>query len=209
VNVPADIKGFIINSVEVDSAEGDALPGNNQDQESVQVGNVGVFLPMVYKDLNNGSVVPNPIQNGNFENGQDGSWDEYSSNGYDLIVNNFGTNMIRPLPSGDWAVWLGGLPNEVATVSQAVTIPTGNPTLTYWIWLASKEATCGNDTGKVTVNGATVEGFDLCQSTNTGDWVQHTINLSSYAGMTVTLGFNATLNATNNSNFFLDDVVIE
>jgi bacillopeptidase F (M6 metalloprotease family) len=104
---------------------------------------------------------------------------------------------------------MGGLPNEVSTVSQVVTIPTANPTLTYWIWLASEETTCGNDTGKVTVNGATVEGFTLCESTNTDEWVQHTINLSSYAGMTVTLGFNATVNATNNSNFFLDDVVIE
>ena len=208
VSVPVDVKGFIVNSVEVTSAQGDAYPSNNQDEVSVRVGNVGVFLPLVYKDLNNGGTVPNPIQNGDFEAGGDGSWTEYSSNGYDLIVQGFSPTAVTP-HSGDWGVWLGGAPDEVSTLSQSFTVPSGNPTLTYWIWLASQETICGNDTGEIRVNGTAKEAFDLCQSTNTGQWVQHTVDLSSYAGMTVTLEFNATLNSSNNSNFFLDDVVVE
>ena len=208
VSVEASLKGTIINAVEVDSAEGDAYPVDNQDQVSVLVGDLGIFLPMVYKNLVNGGVVPSPIQNGDFESGQDGSWDEYSSNGFDLVVEGFAPTVVVP-HSGDWGAWLGGYANETSTVSQAVTVPTGNPTLSYWVYLASQETTCGNDTGKVTVNGATVASFNLCQSTNTGGWVQQSVLLSSYAGMTVTIAFNATLNGVDNSNFFLDDVTIE
>jgi hypothetical protein len=107
-----------------------------------------------------GGILDNIISNGDFENGQDGSWEEYSSNGYDLIVQGFDPTGVTP-HSGEWGVWLGGAAYEVSTLSQTVTIPAGNPTLSYWIYLASQETFCGNDTGKITVNNISLESFNL------------------------------------------------
>jgi uncharacterized repeat protein (TIGR01451 family) len=208
VNVLEDTQGTITNIVEVSSAEGDAYPADNQDQVSVMVGTVRLYLPVVFKNLVNQSEEPNPIQNGDFENGQDGSWIEDSSNGYDLIVEGFAPTAVVP-HSGDWGVWLGGANWEISSLTQDVTVPSGNPTLTYWIYLASQESTCSGDIGKVMVNGSNLESFYLCTSTNTGGWVQHSFDLSTFAGMNVTIEFYASLNGANNSNFFLDDVAIE
>lgn len=204
VSVPDEQQGFIVNSVEVANSEGDAYPNNNQDQVSVLIGNVGVYLPLVYKL----SSFSDAIQNGDFEDGRDGSWDEFSSHGYQLIVDTFEPNLLLP-HSGDWGAWLGGAPDEVSTISQQVTVPPGTPTLSFWIYLDSAETICSNDSGKVTVNGDVLATYELCQETDTGGWVQREIDISSYAGMTITIGFKATLNSTYNSNFFLDDVVIQ
>ena len=56
------------------------------------------------------------------------------------------------------------------------------------------------------VDQTAVKSFELCQNKNTGDWTLETIDLSAYAGQTVTLRFRTPLNATGKSNFFLDDV---
>jgi hypothetical protein len=59
----------------------------------------------------------------------------------------------------------------------------------------------------VFVGQSAVKSYELCQSKNTSSWTLETIDLSAFAGQTVMLRFRTTLNATGNSNFFLDDVV--
>lgn len=51
--------------------------------------------------------------------------------------------------------------------------------------------------------------FDLCDSTNTGGWVTHSVNLGAYAGQSVTLQIRAETDASDNSNLFVDDVSLQ
>jgi hypothetical protein len=144
----------------------------------------------------------NPIQNGDFENGRDGSWTEYSAQGWDLIS----TDITVPAHSGSWAAWLGGDNDEIAYIEQQVTIPSGSSVLSFWYWISSEDS-CGNDFGGVIINGSTVvDAFDLCSSANTGGWVRRTVDLNAYTGQTIQLQIRAETNSSLNSNLFVDDV---
>jgi len=146
-----------------------------------------------------------PIQNGGFENGRDGSWTEYSTHGWVLILNDFSPTSVTA-HNGSWAAWLGGGSDEIAYIEQQVVVPSDSSTLSFWHWIASED-NCGNDFGGVIVNGSTiVDEFNLCSSTNTGGWVRRTVNLSAYAGQTIQLQIRAETNSSLNSNLFIDDV---
>ena len=88
-------------------------------------------------------------------------------------------------------------------------VPTESPYLAYWQWIDSQETGCSYDYGKVFINNTVVNSYGLCKSSNTGGWVKHIVNLSSYAGQTVTLQIRATTDSTINSNLFVDDVVFQ
>ncbi|MCJ7736457.1 MAG: hypothetical protein MUQ10_03955 [Anaerolineae bacterium] len=145
------------------------------------------------------------IANGGFESGQDGSWAEYSTHAWDIITETF--NPLVVPHGGTWAAWLGGEVDDVSYISQTVSIPDESPTLTYWQWIASDDA-CGYDTAWVKINNGYVKTIDLCTDNNTGGWVQSTINLSAYAGQTVTLQLRVETDGTLNSNFFVDDIML-
>jgi len=156
-----------------------------------------IYIPAIYK------YVPPPLVNGNFEAGSYG-WGQYSANGWPLIVK----SDVLPVPphSGVWAVWLGGDDNEDADLWQVVKVPTKNPTLKYWLWIASEDV-CGYDVAGVMINlTEVVDGYWLCSDNNTGGWIKRTVDLSPYAGQTVELDFVAFTDEVFNSNLFIDDV---
>jgi Tol biopolymer transport system component len=162
-----------------------------------------VMLPVVTKDDSPSN--PLPIINGHFEFGHI-AWTEYSSSSR-MIIN-------RVLPpgktahSGDWAVWLGGLDSDYSYIQQTVFIPAGFSYLVYYHWIASTDA-CGFDYGVVFVNGTLVDQYNLCNSTNTGGWAVHAVNLSAYINQTVTLKIVASTDSTQQSTLFVDDVSLQ
>ncbi len=146
----------------------------------------------------------NPLlDNGDFENGQDGSWEEYSARGWDLIMNESSLS-ISP-HGGSWAAWLGGDDYETAILSQMVTVPAGATTLNYWYLIGSEDA-CGYDYAYVRFGSDTLETYDLCKSNNTGNWTLGQIDVTGWRGQSVELRFVAETDSSLNSNFFLDDV---
>jgi len=159
------------------------------------------YLPMI---VNGGMVLSDPILNGDFEAGQDGSWTEFSTHGWDLITHE--SSSLVASHGGVWHVWLGGDFDDTSQLSQSVLIAPGLSTLHYWYWIGSEESACGNDYFKLKVDGTQKTVSGLCISTATGGWVEGTLDLSAYAGSTVTLMFEVITNATLNSNVFLDDV---
>ncbi len=150
---------------------------------------------------------PAALRNGDFEQGADGVWNESSSNfggAGSLILS--GTQLQGNAPhSGSFAVWMGGAANEVSELSQVLVVSAAQPLLQFYYQVASDD-TCGNDAVTVQVNQTAVQTIALCQEKNTGGWTAASVDLSTYAGQTVTLRFHAALNGTLNSNFFLDDV---
>ena len=167
--------------------------------------NERVYLPVVMK--NYGLPAQGSIQNGNFESGPDVGWIEFSLQGWPIIINSGFPTGITP-HGGSWAAWLGGDDNETAYVQQNVTVPSGNPTLSFWHWAASAETGCIYDFAYVRVDGGNVDSFGLCDATDTGGWVQRTINLAAYAGQTVSLQFRVETDVSGNSNWFIDDVAL-
>jgi hypothetical protein len=162
-----------------------------------------IYLPLILKQSN--TPPPTDLVNGNFEQGATG-WYQYSTHGWPLIVQ---TNDLPPgvAPhSGGWAVWLGGDDDDISFIRQQVTIPTNQPYLTYWHWIASGD-TCGYDFSGVIVNNVTVvDVYDLCTTENTGGWVRHSVNLGDYRGRSVSVQIRAETDSSVNSNLFVDDV---
>ncbi|MBN1872995.1 MAG: S8 family serine peptidase [Anaerolineae bacterium] len=149
---------------------------------------------------------PDPIRNGNFESGVDGSWAEESSTGYDLIVNYYPEGLLPH--SGQWLAWLGGNFNEVSTIGQQVTIPETRKTLSFWYVSGTRDA-CGKDFAYVIVGDTVLHTFNLCFSESTKTWQSFSVDVSAYAGQTVDIQFHVETDDTENSNFFIDDVTLE
>ncbi|HHW84582.1 MAG TPA: hypothetical protein GX400_00035 [Chloroflexi bacterium] len=176
---------------------------NKKVKEDVYIARIGV----------KGSTPPPPppppadLRNGNFDLGADGAWSESSSNfggTGSLILDQQHLQQTTPR-SGNYAAWLGGAPNEVADLSQSVVVAAAKPQLDFYYQIGSEDG-CGADATQVLVGQTVVKSFELCQSKNTSGWTLASVDLSAYAGQSVTLRFRTTLNATANSNFFLDDV---
>lgn len=158
-----------------------------------------IFLPLVIKNYAD----VDPILNGDFEDGRDGSWTESSSIGFDLILPQ--DSLLVPPHSGSWAVWLGGDDYETSRLSQSILISSSRPYLHYWYWIGSEDI-CDSDFFKLKINSNIVSQTDLCTSTNTSGWVEQVVNLSGYTGSSVTMMFEVINDFALNSNFFLDDV---
>ena len=146
------------------------------------------------------------IANDNFEAGRDGSWTEYSSNGWEIIILSSETPV--DAHSGDWLAWLGGDDDDTSYVSQDISIPAETPYLHYWYWIASEDV-CSYDYYRIKIDATTVDTYDLCSDSNTDTWVEGVLNLTAYAGLSVTLKFEVTTDSSGNSNLFLDTLSFE
>ena len=152
------------------------------------------------------NIVEGTILNGDFEQGHV-AWTEYSSNGWDLIVLEDPDLIDVPVlaHNGSWLAWLGGYEYETSRLYQTFSVPAGTSILHYWYWSASEDL-CGWDYFRIKVNGTTLYTRNLCDDTNTGGWVEASLNLTAYANTTITLMFEVTMDDILNSNLFLDDV---
>ncbi|HEY73353.1 MAG: hypothetical protein DRJ03_20545 [Chloroflexi bacterium] len=162
-----------------------------------------VYLPLALRDFE--TTLTYDLANGNFENGQDGSWTESSSKGWDLITN--ASDLHISPHGGNWAVWLGGDNDEIAALSQQVTIPSSAATLNYWYWISSEDA-CGFDYAYVRFGTTMLKSYNLCESNNTSGWTSQQIDVTGWQSQTVELNFAIETDWILNSNFFLDDVSV-
>lgn len=159
----------------------------------------------------NGTALPNCtcsdlIANGDFEAGQDGSWTEFSSNNYDLVVTG------APTTSGTWSTWLGGADNETSIISQNITIDASatSADLTFDFAYTSNEAAadCANDLFEIRFNGNVIGTQGLCPDANSATWIPAAIDLITFAGQSGLLEFEVITDAANTSSVYIDDVVL-
>ena len=160
-----------------------------------------VYLPLIASGY-----LPLPvIQNGDFEQGDNGDWTVYSSGDYFLV-----TDDLLPLTphSGNWLAWMGGVPDEDSRISQGITLPAGGPVyLRYYYQVDSQKTSCTEDWMYFLVGTTQLASLRLCQASDTTDWEVGTVNLSAFAGQTITVTFQVTTSLTGNgSGFFIDDV---
>ena len=78
--------------------------------------------------------------------------------------------------------------------------------LVYWEWIASGEESCVYDGAEISADGSVLQQFGLCVTSNTHAWVRREIDLSAYAGRSVTLRITVVTDTSVNSNYFVDDL---
>jgi hypothetical protein len=111
--------------------------------------------------------------------------------------------------AGRGYAWLDGYgTTHVDTLSQAVTIPAGcHATLSYYLWISSSDTgTVAHDTLAVTAGSTAVQSFS---NLNRGSgYVLRTVDLSAFAGQTVTLKWTGSENSSIPTSFFVDDTAL-
>ncbi|MFG2824797.1 M4 family metallopeptidase [Kitasatospora sp. NPDC048365] len=154
----------------------------------------------------NGTSTCTPAQllgNAGFETGSAAPWTATSG-----VVDNSASQAAH---GGSWKAWLNGYGSaHTDSVSQTVSIPAGcKATLSYWLHIDTAETTTTTQYDKltVTVNGTTVATYsNLNKATG---YAQKTVDLSAYAGQTITLKFNGVEDSSLQTSFVIDDTAIQ
>jgi Zn-dependent metalloprotease len=141
------------------------------------------------------------LGNGGFETGSASPWTATSG-----VVDNSSS---EPAHSGSWKAWLDGYgSSHTDSVSQSVTIPAGcKATLSFWLHIDTAETgSTAYDKLTVSANGTTLKTYSNVDAA-TG-YTQRSIDLSAYAGQTVTLKFNGVEDSSLQTSFVIDDAAV-
>ena len=111
--------------------------------------------------------------------------------------------------AGTGYAWLDGYgSSHTDTLSQAVAVPAGcKATLTYYLSITTSETTTTTAYDKLTLtaNGTSKQTFS---NLNKGGYAVRTVDLSSYAGTTVTLKWTGVEDTSLATSFFIDDTAL-
>ncbi|GAA1476196.1 hypothetical protein GCM10009623_06420 [Nocardioides aestuarii] len=165
---------------------------------------------LLYSPLTGGGTTPPPsggnlLSNPGFESGATG-WSASSG----VITSDSGA----PARTGAWKAWLNGYgTSHTDTLSQSVAIPSGgSATLSFWLYVSSSETTTSTayDTLRVqVVSGGSTTTLATYSNLNKGtSYVQRSLNLSAYAGQTVTLRFTGSEDSSLATSFVVDDTAV-
>lgn len=157
---------------------------------------------------------PAPIYfvNGDFEQGGDVGWEEYSSNNLALVVNRDKGNPPFPTHSGEWLAWLGGTNYETADLTQTIKVPgsypSGTTEIVFWYRIESQEDYCASrdDMAELRINGQRVWEVPMCEPRESQAFEMATVPLQDYELQQVTVAFHVSTNVDMVSSFFLEDV---
>ncbi len=144
------------------------------------------------------------LVNGGFELGSAG-WLQSSATGHDLISDFYPR-------SGSWGAYLAGTNLADDRLSQTVFLPANavSITLTAWWAIATEEPEIGSD--RLTASVLSLDGNLLADlwmadsSATVNVWTPAEADLLSYRGQTVILRLQATTDASNLTDFYVDDV---
>ncbi|WP_241968500.1 putative Ig domain-containing protein [Streptomyces sp. ICBB 8177] len=115
-----------------------------------------------------------------------------------------------PAHSGNWKAWLDGYgTTHTDTLSQTVTVPSGcKATLSWWQYISTQETgKTAYDKLTVTANGTTVATYSNADATS--GYVQKSVDLSSYAGQSVTIKFTGKEDSSLATSFLIDDTSLQ
>jgi hypothetical protein len=121
----------------------------------------------------------------------------------------------EPPHTGKWDAWLDGYSSaRTDTLAQTITVPSGCSTYQFSFWLhidtAQTTTTTAIDTLTVQVvnSSGTVLGTVATFSNlnHITGYLQHSYNLSAYAGQTVTLKFTGVQVSSTQTSFVVDDM---
>ncbi|MFG2917860.1 protease pro-enzyme activation domain-containing protein [Kitasatospora sp. NPDC048298] len=142
------------------------------------------------------------ITNGGFETGTASPWTTSSG-----VVDNSSSQAAH---SGSWKAWMNGYGSaHTDTMSQTVSIPAGctSAKLTFWLHIDTAETgTTAYDKLTVQANSTTLATYSNANAA--AGYVQRTLDLTSFAGQTVTIKFTGTEDSSLQTSFVIDDVAL-
>ncbi len=165
--------------------------------------------------------------NGDFELGVSG-WSASSVNGYRGIYAETDPEWTAAFQSsisansGVYAIWFASCQgvDEAAAVWQRIVVPPNTRTLSFFSLPLSRESTsagrqCNSpDRGSVLIDGVQVDELRLCEKLDSEGnplipgWSRRSIDITPYAGRTVTLRFAFESDIEFASNWLVDDVAL-
>jgi hypothetical protein len=150
-----------------------------------------------------GCTAAQKLTNPGFESGSTG-WSATSG-----VIGQNGPS--EPAHSGTWDAWLDGYgTSHTDTVSQSVTVPSGCSTYTLSFWLhidtAERTTTTAYDKLTVTLGSSTLATYSNLNKAS--GYVQHSFNVSGFAGQTVTLTFKGVEDSSLQTSFVIDDTAL-
>lgn len=110
--------------------------------------------------------------------------------------------------SGAGYSWLDGYgTTHTDTLSQSVAIKAGcRATLTYWLRIDTQESgTTAYDKLTLSINGTAKQTYS---NVNQGAYAQRSLDLSAYAGTTVTIKWTGTEDSSLATSFYIDDTAL-
>ncbi|MEU7481153.1 M4 family metallopeptidase [Lentzea sp. NPDC042327] len=142
------------------------------------------------------------LANPGFESGNT-SWTATSG-----VIGQHGSNG-EPARSGTWSSWLNGYgSSHTDSLTQSVTIPAGcKATLTFYLHIDTNE-TGSTVYDKLTVTAGSTTLGTFSNANAASGYVLKTFNLSSFAGQTVSVKFNGTEDASQQTSFVIDDTAV-
>ena len=116
----------------------------------------------------------------------------------------------QPAHSGTWDAWLDGYgTTHTDTISQSVTIPSGcSATLSFWLHIDTAETTTTTAFDKLTVKLGSTTLATFSNLNAASGYQQHSFNVSSFAGQTVTLTISGSEDASLQTSFVVDDTAV-
>ncbi|HEV3357426.1 MAG TPA: putative Ig domain-containing protein [Pseudonocardiaceae bacterium] len=114
----------------------------------------------------------------------------------------------EPAHSGTWDAWLDGYgTTHTDTLTQSVTIPAGcRASFSFWLHIDTAETTTTTAYDKLTITAGSTTVATFSNLNAATGYTQHTYNVSSLAGQTVTLKFSGTEDSSLQTSFVVDDV---
>jgi Thermolysin metallopeptidase, alpha-helical domain len=161
------------------------------------------------------AIVGNVVGNSNFEGGPNDVWTEDpAAPTIDIITDLAGFTPDGRFGffarTGSWYAFLNGYGQTATdTLSQEIQVPnSASPRLRFWVMIESAEVAGAVDTLQVRVNGTLLPGATYSSNDANNSYTKKTLNLSSYAGETVTLSFIGQEDSSVPTVFLLDDVTV-
>jgi len=160
------------------------------------------------------TLVAGEIANGDFENGRDGSWQEYNNYGWTLIRTGDSVDPMVVPSSGQWlaALFAEDQYEMVSQISQQVTLPASGQILLQFNTQLKSEELCDvpyYDSISVYIGYTEEWSRWVCRDNSHDYWYTHTIDLSAYAGQTVAITFEAfAAGGYGWTTLYLDDISI-
>ncbi|WP_438303741.1 putative Ig domain-containing protein [Streptomyces sp. HUAS TT11] len=141
------------------------------------------------------------LGNPGFESGSTG-WTATSG----VITNDSG----EAAHGGSYKAWLDGYgSSHTDTLSQSVTIPSGcRATLTFYLHIDTAETTTGSQYDKLTVTAGSTTLATYSNLNAATGYAQKSLDLSSFAGSTVTLKFSGAEDSSLQTSFVVDDTAL-
>ncbi|MFI7297039.1 putative Ig domain-containing protein [Streptomyces sp. NPDC050121] len=112
--------------------------------------------------------------------------------------------------AGSYKAWLDGYgSSHTDTLSQSVTVPSGcKATFTFYLHVDSAETSTGTAYDKLTVTAGSTTLATYSNLNAATGYSQKSLDLSSYAGSTVTLKFTGAEDSSLQTSFVIDDTAV-